>query len=273
VSPSGHLDSRRPRLPWACAIIGAFNGFLTAYAKIPAFIVTLGGLIAYSGLAFLLAKGETVAPMDRNFGIFGGGVARSWLGPTWSWRLLLLPAPASSLPSSMAGAAPAFRLSLAPVWAEVFMAALGSLTTLGTTLLMNSYPWPPGVTQAYALASKIPIPDGIENRDGEAICMAGGKVVHCMEGLIYYTGYSLPALIAIAVCLAMTFIATRTTFGRYIYAAGGNPEAAELAGINTKMLTVKAFALMGYWSAFPRSSRPPASMRQPIRWVSPTNSM
>ncbi len=67
------------------AIIGAFNGALTAYAKIPSFIVTLGGLIAYSGLAFLLARGETVAPMDKTYEIFGGGIPISWLGPFWSW--------------------------------------------------------------------------------------------------------------------------------------------------------------------------------------------
>jgi D-xylose transport system permease protein len=43
----------------------------------------------------------------------------------------------------------------------------------------------------------------------------------------------------------MTFVATRTQFGRYVYATGGNPEAAELAGVNTKWLTVKVFMLMG----------------------------
>ena len=45
-------------------------------------------------------------------------------------------------------------------------------------------------------------------------------------------------LIAIAVGLVMTFIANRTRFGRYVYAAGGNPEAVELAGINSRKLTV-----------------------------------
>ncbi len=43
----------------------------------------------------------------------------------------------------------------------------------------------------------------------------------------------------------MTFIPTRTRFGRYVFAIGGNPEAAELAGINTKLMTLKIFALMG----------------------------
>gem|GEM_PF-80689 len=52
-------------------------------------------------------------------------------------------------------------------------------------------------------------------------------------------------LVLIVVAVAMTLIARRTRFGRYIFATGGNPDAAELSGINTRMLTVKIFALMG----------------------------
>jgi D-xylose transport system permease protein len=43
----------------------------------------------------------------------------------------------------------------------------------------------------------------------------------------------------------MTIVAQRTRLGRYIFATGGNPDAAELSGINTRLLTVKVFALMG----------------------------
>ena len=228
-------------------LIGAFNGFLVAYAKIPAFIVTLGGLIAYSGIAFLLAKGETVAPMDQTFEVFGGGIKESWLGPFWSWVIGIVACLAITFAVVNGRRSRIkFNFPLRPVWAEVFLVAVGSIAVLGTTLVMNSYPWPPGVMEDYATANKLPIPPGVENRDGSAICMAGDQIVHCTTGLIHYTGFSLPALIAIATCLVMTFIATRTSFGRYIYATGGNPEAAELAGINTKWLTVKAFGLMGF---------------------------
>ena len=228
-------------------LIGAFNGFLTAYAKIPAFIVTLGGLIAYSGVAFLLAKGETVAPMDQNFGVFGGGIERSWLGPFWSWFIAFI-ACAAIIYAIVNGRRQRqrFGFPLRPVWAEVFLASVGSIVMLGTTLVMNSYAWPPKLIENFAKANSIVIPAGIENKDGKAICMAAENVVRCTEGFILYTGYSLPALIAIGVCLVMTFVATRTSFGRYVYATGGNPEAAELAGINTKWLTVKVFALMGF---------------------------
>ena len=228
-------------------LIGAFNGFLTAYAKIPAFIVTLGGLIAYSGIAFLLAKGETVAPMDQTFEVFGGGILNSWLGPFWSWILAGLVCLAITF-AVINGRRQRIRFNfpLRPVWAEVFLVAIGSFITLGTALVMNSYPWPQGVMEDYAVANSIVIPPGVEDTDGAAICLAGDQVVHCTTGLINYVGFSLPALVAIAVCLIMTFIATRTAFGRYVYATGGNPEAAELSGINTKMLTVKVFALMGF---------------------------
>ena len=55
--------------------------------------------------------------------------------------------------------------------------------------------------------------------------------------------------ILIAVIIVLTFIATRTRFGRYVFAYGGNPEAALLSGINTRRLLISIFALMGSLSA------------------------
>jgi D-xylose transport system permease protein len=228
------------------AAVGAFNGWLTAYAKIPAFIVTLGGLLAYSGIAFYMAKGETVAPMDKTFEVFGGGIPASWIGPTWSWAIALIVC-AAIIFAVVNGRKQRqrFNFPLRPVWAEVFLAAVGSAVVLEVTHVMNSYPWPFKLIENAAKANGAVIPPGIENRDGAAICMAADKVVRCTEGLIYYTGYSLPVIVALVVGLLMTFLATRTQFGRYVYAIGGNPEAAELAGINTKWMIVKVFALMG----------------------------
>ena len=228
------------------ALVGAFNGWLTAYAKIPAFIVTLGGLLAYSGIAFYMAKGETVAPMDKTFEVFGGGIPASWLGPFWSWILAAV-ACAAILFAIVNGRRQRqrFKFPLRPVWAEVFLAAVGSAVVLGVTYVMNSYPWPFKLIENYAKANGVAIPPGIENRDGTAICMATDKVVRCTEGLVYYSGYSLPVIVTLVVGLLMTFFSTRTQFGRYVYAIGGNPEAAELAGINTKWMIVKVFAVMG----------------------------
>jgi D-xylose transport system permease protein len=51
------------------------------------------------------------------------------------------------------------------------------------------------------------------------------------------------------VTLVMTWIANRRRFGRYVYAYGGNPDAAELAGINTRWTIMKTFIVMGILAA------------------------
>lgn len=228
------------------AAIGSFNGYLTAYFGIPAFIVTLGGLLGYSGVAWAIIRGETVAPMDKTFKLFGGNIPAASIGPTMSWIVAALACVCVILAIlNNRRQRQRFKFPQRPVWAEVFLCAAVSAALLGITLIVNSYPWAPKNIEAYAKANAIAIPPGIENRNGSAICTAGDAIIRCNEGLVYYTGFSIPFLITITVGLVMTFVATRTQFGRYIYATGGNPEAAELSGINTKWLIVKVFMLMG----------------------------
>ena len=59
------------------------------------------------------------------------------------------------------------------------------------------------------------------------------------------TGVAYPVVILIVVTLLMTYLAKRRRFGRYVYAYGGNPEAAELSGINTRRTVMLTFVLMG----------------------------
>ncbi len=56
-------------------------------------------------------------------------------------------------------------------------------------------------------------------------------------------------LIAIGIAILMAFLATRRRFGRYVYSIGGNPEAAVLAGINTRWTIMKTFIVMGVLAA------------------------
>src|SRR3546814_3467138 len=62
-------------------------------------------------------------------------------------------------------------------------------------------------------------------------------------------GIAIPVLIRLAVVIAMTFVSRFTRFGRYVFAMGGNPEAAALSGINVKRTTVMIFVVMGVLSA------------------------
>lgn len=58
-------------------------------------------------------------------------------------------------------------------------------------------------------------------------------------------GLPIPVIFLVAVALAGAFLTANTTFGRYLYAIGGNPDAARLSGINLKRYILAAFCLMG----------------------------
>ena len=71
----------------------------------------------------------------------------------------------------------------------------------------------------------------------------------------------------------MTFIATRRRFGRYVYAYGGNPDAADLAGINTRWTIMKTFIADGRpVRASPRPSRRRGSTARPSTSARATSS-
>jgi len=203
-------------------LIGAFQGFLIAYLSIPAFIVTLGGLLIWRGASYLVARGETIAPVDPTFSLIGGGPYGT-IGETGSWIFGILVC-IGILFLLVNGRKQRLRFGFPtrPMWAELLLGGVGMFLVIGSVLVMNAYPWPKGILKKYAAANDIPL-----------------------EGLAVAHGFAIPILVAIAVGIAMTFLATRTRFGRYVFAIGGNPEAAELAGINTKKMTMLIFALMG----------------------------
>jgi D-xylose transport system permease protein len=202
--------------------IGALHGYVIAYLGVPAFIVTLGGLLAWRGGAWWVTSGRTVAPMDPTFRLIGGGTEGS-IGATASWVIALF-ACAGILWSLWAGRQRRIRFGfpLRPVWAEGTLAALACGAVLAAVATFNAYPWPVRVAQRWAEANGTTIPEG--------------GIAH---------GIAVPVLIALAVGVGMTFLTTRTRFGRYVFAIGGNPEAAELAGINTRWMKMKIFMLMG----------------------------
>src|ERR1700722_4698761 len=113
------------------ALLGAFNGFLVAYAGIPSFIVTLGGLIVYNGAAWWVIRGETVAPMDSRFELIGGTPRAAWIGGTASWALGLIACVAIVIGLfSNRSARARFRFPQRPIWAEFFLGIIGCALTL-----------------------------------------------------------------------------------------------------------------------------------------------
>ena len=206
------------------ALIGALQGYVIAYLGVPAFIVTLGGLLAWRGAAWWVTSGRTVAPMDSTFRLIGGGTAGS-VGATATWIVAGLACAAIvALIANGRRQRLRFGFPLRPMWAEGLMAFVGCGLTIGVAMIANAYPWPKRVAERYAEAQGMEIPE---------------------TGIFISHGLAIPVLIALAVGLIMTFVATRTRFGRYVFAIGGNPEAADLAGVDTRRITLQIFMLMG----------------------------
>jgi D-xylose transport system permease protein len=202
--------------------IGAFQGYIIGFLGVPAFIVTLGGLLIWRNVAWYLTSGQTIGPLDRNFMEFGG--INGTLGETWSWIFGIVAVLFAfyAIWRSRANKI-AHEFPVKPVWAELLIAVLSAVVILGFIGILNAYEIPSRrLAQIFEARGEV-MPDG------------------------YAEGYGLPisVLLLIAVAIVMTIVARRTRLGRYIFATGGNPDAAELSGINTRMLTVKVFAIMG----------------------------
>ncbi len=210
------------------ALIGALHGYVIAYMGVPAFIVTLGGLLVWRGGAWWLTSGQTVAPLDPTFRLMGGGPQGS-IGATWSWIVGVVACLGVVwLLRAQRTQRHRFHFPLRPLWAEVFLGAVACIFILGAVWVANSYGWPVGIIRRYAQENNITLPEG---------------------GLFIAHGIAIPVLMAVAVGIVMTFLTRRTRFGRYVFAIGGNPEAADLAGIKTRWVTLKIFMLMGLLAA------------------------
>ncbi len=206
------------------ALIGAFQGAIVAYGGVPAFIVTLGGFLVWRGMIFAYASGQTIAPMDGNFALLGGGPNGS-LGEWGSWIIGVLGCAAIvAVTLNNRRRRQKYGFPVRPMWALFTVIAVGCAAVLGAVSIANSYPWPTALAHQYAVAHNITEPPG---------------------GLQIPTGIAYPVLITVGVALVMTFVATRRRFGRYVFAIGGNPEAAELGGINVRRTITLTYALMG----------------------------
>jgi len=201
------------------AAIGGFQGFIIAYFGVPSFIVTLGGLLIWAGFAFEEASGRTISPLDTTFQLLGGGPIGS-IGETASWVVGIV-ACIGIVYTLIASRRRRRRYGfpVRPMWAEATLLIVSTMAVLGAVWVANSYFWPEALAQQYGKGPNTSV--GIAN----------------------------PVLLAIGVAIVMTIVATRRRFGRYVFAIGGNPEAAELGGINTRRTIMLTFVIMGTLAA------------------------
>ena len=191
----------------AAAIATAmYQGALTAMLGVPSFVVTLGGLMSFRGAAFLVADGKTQPVNDAFFQRLGGGFDGA-VGTTASWLIAIAMCGVLLLSVlNQRRAKSRYSIPNNPLWIDGLLFVVPAVIILAFTATMNQY--------------KIPSKDAPQ-------------------------GIPIPVLIWAVVAFSISFLVHRTRFGRYVFAMGGNPDAASLVGIPVKRVTLLLFALMG----------------------------
>ena len=177
------------------AIFGLWQGWWVAYRAVPAFIVTLGGMLIFRGILIGLSKGQTVAPMNDSFKQIG---------------------------NSYFPYIPGYILALVSIGLLIFWTIRNRAKRNSMGLLLPVRWVDYSKVSAYAFF-----------------------ILLATYMLNRYYGIPTPILIVVLLAGIFMFISTKTSFGRYVYAIGGNPEAAALSGINIKRNTLWVFILMG----------------------------
>jgi len=186
-------------------LVSLYQGGLTAVLGVPSFVVTLGGLMSFRGAAFLVADGKTQPVNDEFFQRLGGGYDGG-IGTTASWVLAALVAVVVfARMLQKRRARQRHEMPVEPLWLDLLLAALPAVVVFAFAATMNHY----------QISSKT-----------EA------------------QGIPIPVLIWAVVAVVLSFIVHRTRFGRYVFAMGGNPDAAALVGIPVKRVTLMLFALL-----------------------------
>jgi D-xylose transport system permease protein len=189
--------------------IGVLNGYLVAKVGIPSFVVTLALFLAWQGVLQFALSGQPVQTSNYNLWF---NLAFGTLSPLWSWVFTIV----------VVGGYVAYTVYTS-VRAKQRELAHDSLSLV---LLRG------GVLAVLAIAVTIFF---VQNR---------GVIVSAPK-----SGIPTPAVIAIVLMIVCTFALTKTTWGRHLYATGGNAEAARRAGIDVVHIKVTAFALCSAFGA------------------------
>ncbi|ETI60475.1 sugar ABC transporter permease [Marinomonas profundimaris] len=176
-------------------VLGLFNGWWVAYQKVPSFIVTLAGMLAFRGILVGLTDGATVAPTSSSLAIVG----QSYIPSGWGISVV-------------------------------------ALLCLG--LVARVY------TRRQARQKH-----GVENQSAKFEYAKATIAVSVLMGLLFilesYRGIPTPILIMGGLILIATYVAKRTSFGRRVYAIGGNIEATRMSGVNVERTKMLVFGFNG----------------------------
>jgi putative multiple sugar transport system permease protein len=192
-------------------LAGSLTGLPVAYLGIPAFVSSLAGWLIYRGLILVVtARTGTIIIANAAFNAIGNGYIPDILSEV--------------LPTNL----------------NILTLLLGLIAIL---LYIRSAISSRRKKQAYNFEV---LPMEIFILQLFLISLLIAWLTWVLAG---YNGLSWTLVIVLVVVGVYQFITTQTVVGRHIYALGGNPEAAQLSGINVKGLTMAVFASMGMLSA------------------------
>ena len=212
-------------IPWPIAVavmlfigllVGIWHGFWIAYIKVPPFIATLVGMLAFRGLANIILKGKDVSVENKSFLNFFGGSDSCYI--------------------------PDFLANIGkPI-------VIGD-TTLNKTCMVIAILFAVGIILYTFLNRARLLSKGYKVDNIAAVIIKTLIIV----AVIIWFGYKLAsykgiptAFVWIALVLGIfAYITTKTTLGRNLYAVGGNEKATRLSGIDTRKVMFSAYTLMG----------------------------
>lgn len=204
-------------LPWWLAVIlsigvgalvGAWQGFWVAFVGIPAFIVTLAGMLLFRGLTLVLLTGGTINALPAEFNAIGGGWLPELFGTIGEGR----------------GSRDIFTVVLGVLAAAV-------LVGLQSRARMRQRRLDLPVESVVSFLIKI--------------AAAAAAIIALTWQLSAYRGTPIILVVVAVLVLVFTFVLNQTVFGRHVYAIGGNLFAAQMSGVKTNWVNFFIFVNMG----------------------------
>jgi len=219
--------------PWVLAVlaglalglvVGAWQGFWVAYVRIPAFVVTLAGMLLFRGLAQVIAA-RTMAGFPAGFNKIAGGSLPNIFGFVPN-PLAGLFAPGSPFGQSFDG------VTLAIGLLGVAALILSTLRSRHSQVEHGLKPEPAAMMWARLIVLSVAI-----------LLVTGILAMNLIGG---NGGTPIVLVLVGALILVYSFVTTRTTFGRHTYAIGGNRNAALLSGVKTARTDFLLFVNIGF---------------------------
>ncbi len=191
-------------------LLGLIPGFLVAQMRIPAFVATLAGFLIYRGaILSVTQKTGTIIISNDIFNAIGNG--------------FIPDIPGSFLPS-------VHKLTLLVGIAAIVLYIIGEINGRKTK-------------QAYDFEV---LSNNIFLLKLFFVSLLIGGMTWVLAG---FNGFSWTVVVMLIIVGIYSFVTNRTVLGRHIYAVGGNPEAAELSGVDVKRITYVIFGQMGMLAA------------------------